>query len=248
MDNTRKIEKIKACIATAIIILVIAIMGSISMKYLVEGDKNLPFKLSKITIISTAEGVENEGTTDKWNMAIYQNNDVYFSIEKTHQNDENSLIESISIENIKIVQKPEKGQIKTYMPNSLEGRLFSYSKEYMLEGNSLIYKGAIKSDAKKLEIGNQGGTAILRFSNVGIGNYISNEDAEIRHDGTMLTKVGITDKDLEFETNFDFVIKLKNKKYVSNITLKMPAGKELIEQGTTSEELKEEYAFRRINE
>ena len=107
MENRRK-EKIKACIAIALIILAILIVGIISMKYYVEGELNMPFTLSKITIVSTAEGVENEGAEEKWNLSIFQNNDIYFSIEKNEKNNEEAMIESISIENIQVTEAPQK--------------------------------------------------------------------------------------------------------------------------------------------
>ena len=243
MDKDRKREKIKACIAIGVIILAILITGIIVMKYYVEGEKNLPYELSKITVVSTAEGVENAGAEEKWNFSIYQNNDVYFSVEGKENSQE--LIESVSIENIKITKKPEVGEIKTYIPNSLEGRLFSYSEEYILEENELTYKGAAKSDAQKLEIGSQGGTAVIRFSNVGIGNYASNEGEEIKHDGSLLAKNNSNLEDLKFEVNFDFVINMKNKSYVTNITLQLPCGENLITEGTTSEEITEGFIYRR---
>ena len=188
MEEIRRKEKIKACIAIAVIILAILVTGIISMKYHVEGETNMPFTLSKITIVSTAEGVENNESTEKWNLSIFQNNDIYFSIEKNEKNKEDEVIESISIENIKIIENPKIGQIKTYMPNSSDGRLFSYSDEYIVQENKLTYKGASKSNSKTLEIGNQGGTAILRFANTEIGKYISNEDEEIKHDGRLIAK------------------------------------------------------------
>ena len=76
MDKDRKKEKIKACIAIGVVILAILITGIVIMKYHVEGEKNLPYELSKITVVSTAEGVENEGAEEKWNFSIYQNNDI----------------------------------------------------------------------------------------------------------------------------------------------------------------------------
>ena len=82
MRETINKEKVKACVAILVIILVILIAGIIIMKYNVEGETNMPYKLSKITIVSTAEGVENEEAQEKWNLSIFQNNDLYFSIEK----------------------------------------------------------------------------------------------------------------------------------------------------------------------
>lgn len=246
MEEIRKKEKIKACIAIAVIILAVLITGIITMKYHVEGETNMPFTLSKITVVSTAEGVENEGSEEKWNLSIFQNNDIYFSIEKNESNKDEAMIESISIENIEVVESPKIGQVKTYMPNSLDGRLFSYSDEYIVQENKLTYKGANKSNSKTLEIGNQGGTAVLRFANTQIGKYISNEDEEIKHDGSLLSKTEANMEDLKFKVKFDFVINLKNKSYVSNISLELPCKDTLIEEGTCSSEITDSFVFKRV--
>ena len=246
MEEIRRKEKIKACIAIAVIILAILVTGIITMKYHVEGETNMPFTLSKITIVSTAEGVENKETTEKWNLSIFQNNDIYFSIEKNERNREDEIIESFSIENIKVIEAPKIGQIKTYMPNSSDGRLFTYSDEYIVEENKLTYKGASKSNSKTLEIGNQGGTAILRFANTEVGNYVSNEDEEIKHDGKLLEKIQVSKEDINFKVSFDLIIKLKNKSYISNIVLELPCEGDLINEGTTSKEITDNFVFKRI--
>lgn len=246
MEESRKKEKIKACIAIAVILLAIIITGIISIKYYVEGETDMPFTLSKITIVSTAEGVQNEGAQEKWNLSIFQNNDIYFSIEKNENNKEEAIIDSISIENIQVIENPKIGQVKTYMPNISDGRLFSYSDEYIVKENSLTYKGAGKSNAKTLEIGNQGGTAVIRVANTGIGQYISNEDAEIKHDGSLLTKLELQNEDVSFKISFDVVINLKNKSYISNVTLDLPCENNLIEQGTCSKEITDKFVFKRV--
>lgn len=245
MVETRKKEKIKACIAILVIILAILIAGIITMKYNVEGEINMPYTLSKITIVSTAEGVENEEAQEKWNLSIFQNNDIYFSIEKNENNKE-EIIESISLENIQITNEPKIGKIETYMPNSLDGRLFSYEKDYILQENKLTYKGAGKSNSKTLEIGNQGGTAVIRFANTAVGTYVSNEDAEIKHDGSLLSKTEANIENLNFDINFDFIINLKNKSYISNISLQLPCSNNLLEEGTCSKEIIEKFVFKRV--
>lgn len=246
MEETRRKEKIKACIAIAVIVLAIIITGIISMKYYVEGETNMPFALSKITIVSTAEGVENEGTQEKWNLSIFQNNDIYFSIEKNDNNKEDEIIKSVSIENIQVLENPKVGQIKTYMPNSSDGRLFSYSDEYIVQENKITFRGASKSNSKTLEIGNQGGTAVIRFANTQIGTYISNEDEEIKHDGSLLQKLNVQNEDVSFKVSFDVVINLKNKSYISNVVLDLPCEDDLIEQGTCSKEITDKFVFKRV--
>lgn len=246
MEETRRKEKIKACIAIAIIIIAIIITGIISMKYYVEGEKNMPFTLSKITIVSTAEGIENEGKEEKWNLSIFQNNDIYFSIEKNNNNKEDEIIESVSIENIQVLENPKIGQIKTYIPNSLDGRLFLYKDEYIAEENKLTFKGTSKSNSKTLEIGNQGGTIVISIANTQIGTYISNEDEEIKHDGSLLQKINVQNEDISFKVSFDVVINLKNKSYISNIILDLPCDSDLIEKGTCSKEITDKFVFKRV--
>ena len=87
----------------------------------------MPFKISKLTIISTAEGVEenveeNSETQEKWNFNIWQNNDIYIDFQKREEYEGTEFIKSIIIQNIKITKQPEVGEVKIYMPNSEEGR------------------------------------------------------------------------------------------------------------------------------
>ena len=246
MGENRKKEIIKAFIAITCIILVIIVVALINFKYNVEGETNMPFTLSKITIVSTAEGIENEGTEEKWNLSIFQNNDVYFSIEKNENNKEDEIIQSISIENIQVTKAPNIGKIKTYMPNSSEGRTFAMKDEYVVPEGKLTFKGASKSNSKTLEIGNQGGTAVVRFANTGLGKYISDEDEEIVHNGSLISKTEAKDEDLEFTVTFDFIINLRDKSYVSKISLTMPCSENLIEEGTSSKEIKEKFVFKRL--
>lgn len=245
MEETRKKEKIKACVAILVIILAIFITLIIIFKYQVEGETNMPFKLSKILVVSTAEGVQKDGSQEKWNLDIFQNNDVYFTIEKNEKNKEEEKIESVEIKNIKVNKKPIVGEIKTYMPNSSDGRLFTFSDDSLVEDGSLQFKGASKTNSKLLEIGNQGGTIVIRFSNTNLGNYTSEEDEEIIHNGTMLSKLQLEEEQIKFEVTFDFVINVKNRSYVDTITLQLPAGENLIENGTLSKEITEGFVFKR---
>ncbi len=45
----------------------------------------MPFKLSKIIIVSTAEVWSRKKTNKKWNFNIFQNNDIYFYIDKNEE-------------------------------------------------------------------------------------------------------------------------------------------------------------------
>lgn len=66
----------------ALVIILVIIIGII-LKYQVEGEKNVPFYLAEMNVISTAEGVGNQEATEmRWNMNIFQNNDIYLKIAK----------------------------------------------------------------------------------------------------------------------------------------------------------------------
>ena len=84
MDNKSKVNNLilKSAYIT-IIILIIAVIALIILKYNVEGEKNMPFKLSSIILISNAEGYqEKENKEYLWDTEIYQINDIYLNIEK----------------------------------------------------------------------------------------------------------------------------------------------------------------------
>ena len=126
-------------IATLALILILVLMAMI--KYEVEGEQNMPFKLSKIIIISDAQGIENKNENKtEWNFDIFQNNDVSFYID-ANTKDENLLIKSVTIDNIQILKKPQKGEVKVYMPNSEAGSLYNYVDQFLVK-DKLEYKGA----------------------------------------------------------------------------------------------------------
>lgn len=234
MDKEKSKQMIKFCIAVVIFAIIILLVVTTMIRYEVEGDKNMPFNLSKIIIVSTAEGTETKGKK-KWNFDIFQNNDVYIYIDKNENySGEEKTIKSVKIENINITKAPTKGEVKAYMPNSVEGRIFSYEEEYLVDGK-LEYKGASESNSKTLEIGSNGGNLIIRFSNTGLGEYNSDSDKEIIHDGTLLKKIEVSSEEINFDVSFDLVITVDNCSYRANMLLQLPCG-DITEEGTCSME------------
>lgn len=245
--NTNLKDKIKMCLAVGSLAIIIIMVFIIVVQYQVEGEKNMPYTLSKITIISTAEGdQETKDKENKWNLNVNQNNDIYFFIENNEESKEQALLESVTIQNIEITAKPQKGTVKVYMPNSEEGRTFTYSDDYLVN-NTLTYKGAKTSNAKNLEIGSKGGSCIIRFSNTGIGNFISNDEEEVKHNGELITKIGATEQEVRFTANFDLILQINKIKYKTNITLNLPCEK-ICEEGTTTKEITDtsKFVFKRI--
>lgn len=257
-QNISKSIKFWSMIGIIIIIIIMALI--IMINYSIEGEKKLPYKLSKITIISTAEGVENvknsenenvedsqnEENNRAWELNVIQLNDIYISIDKTEFAEEGELLTGVRIENIKITKTPKIGGIKVYMPNSLEGRIYNYTDDYLVQ-SSLQYTGASHSNSRNLEVGNQGGLVLISFVNNEIGRFVSEEnDVEIKHDGTLISKINqlgnglentvISEEDLKFSVSFDLVLQIDNKEYAGNVKLDLPCG-ELIENGKATIEI-----------
>lgn len=228
MDRKTFIKKYIAIFVIAIIAIVVL---SIMIKYSVEGETNIPFKISKIMIISTAGGIEKENPTNKWDLNILQSNDIYIDIIKNKNYHEEEIIDKIVINNFKIENEPMKGKLKLYRPSNSKV-VFSNKEEYKID-NELIYIGSEASDIENLKIANQGGLVLLRYVNEDLGSYSSDEE-EIRHDGTLLGKIGLSNEEIKFSISFDVWIELKSgKKYKTTQKLEMPIGN-LIQEGTTN--------------
>lgn len=247
MDNEKRKQTIKFCIAISILAIIALVVISLILRYQVEGEKNLPYNLSKIIMISTAEGIDkSEEITEKWDLDIYQNNDVYLYIDKS-ENNQGEMLEKVIINNIQITQSPNLGTVRPYMPNSSEGSLYDYSDNYLVN-YELTYTGAAKTNPKTLEIGSEGGTAYIRFSNTKIGEYQSDKDKEIIHNGTLLNKINATLDDVKFKVSFDLTMEIDKNKYKTTINLDMPSGN-IIEDGTANFEKTDmsDLIFKRVN-
>lgn len=242
-------DKIKSSLAIGILAIITIMVLMIVLQYQIEGEQNMPYTLSKITIISSAEcelNTENAKENATWNLKINQNNDVYFFIDKNESAAKDELIESLTIQNITVTKAPKKGEIKAFMPNGTEGSLFIYDEAYLVQ-DKLEYKGGAISNPKTLEIGSQGGSALIRFSDTNVGNFVSNENVEIKHDGTLLTKVGASEEDVKGQINFDLIIQINKIKYKANITINIPC-EGICEEGTTTMEITDasKFVFKRI--
>lgn len=243
--ETDKKEKIKVCLAAAIVLLLILTAIIIVLKYSVEGETNMPFKLSKIVIGSMVVSSNDVVSDDSMENEIVQNNGIYFEIKKNEKYKKDAIIESVVIDNIQIKEHPKKGYVKVYMPNTTEHKQFTYANDFIIDKNSLTYKGASKSNTATLEINNQGGIVAIAFGTTKLGTYtLTTEDLVI--DGTMLKNMGITNEDIKFSVSFDFNINLKNVSYTTTMDFDLPCG-DIIENGKASVEITDtsKYIFKR---
>lgn len=210
MANQRfSIKILNICIICIIIIAIIFTAVMLILNYDEKGETNMPFKVSKISIVSTVNGQDVENSEAKWDINVIQNNDVYIYIEKNDEYKKQETIKSVMLENITIAEKPEIGEIKIYKPISNDTVLFENKDENVV--NRLEYKGAKSTDAKKLQISNQGGVLIFRCANNNIGTYTSNDDAEINYNN-LISKLNISENSLISKIKFNITITLNSGK------------------------------------
>lgn len=245
-DQTIK-KVIRIFVAIFITTLVATIIALLILKYNVEGEDNLPFELSKIMVISTAEGIDiqDEQTENKWNLKLFQNNDIYLEISKNKNYEETEIVDKIIIDNLKVIEAPKTGTIKLYKPTEKENITYENIEENEIK-EKLEYTGKENTSIKNLEIANQGGLILFRYAIEDIGIYTSDKD-EIKHDGTILKEQSIEYKDIQCKISFDISIKLKSDMiYTGTVTLDLPAGN-IIEEGTSHYEKTnlKEIIFRR---
>lgn len=244
-DKNKRIVNI--FVAIFIIILIIAIIALLIMKYEVEGEQNLPFELSKIIIVSSAQGENTTDSVEEMNFRIDQNNDIYIYINKNENLKEEKAIKSISISNFQILTNPQKGTPVVIRPSNVNGILFKNSQEYEVT-DELQYTGALESNIENLEIGNQGGIIYLRHILKDLGTYVANSDEQVIHDGALLKKIQITDNQIKYSISFDLTLSIeKGKSYKANITLDLPSG-DIIENGNSHLEITDldNIVFKRI--
>lgn len=219
------------CIILIIVVILLFILGIVVLRYNVEGETNMPFNLSKISIISSSEGIDKDSGENKWAFDINQNNDIFLYIEKNNKYEKDEVIKTIDIANISIIKNVDKGEKSIYKPEqSFENSMFVNKEENKVD--LIEYTGGMESNIKKMQISNQGGIIAFRYANDKIAEYISNDD-EINH-SNLLKNANITQEDLQAQLNFDIIIKVESgKEYQANISLDVPI-QNIVEEGTTS--------------
>ncbi len=248
LDKIKRFTKTKMfhlCMVIVIIAVILFAVGIIALRYAVEGETNMPFELSKITVISSSEGKDKVVEASKWAFDINQNNDIYLYIEKNDNSNKQEIIKEIEINNINVEKNTEKGEIKIYKPTTAEeATIFSNKEENEIQ--SIIYTGDLQSDLKQQKVSNQGGIIAFRYGLNNVSEYLSQEE-EINH-SELLKKSNVTEEDLKAKLIFDIIIRLESgKEYKASISLDVPV-EGIVEKGTTSIEKTDlsDVVFKRI--
>lgn len=236
---------LKKCLFIIFLSVLLMVVISIMLKYDVEGEKKLPFSISKILLVSTVDGNEQEDEQNIWNIDVTQVNDLYIYLDKTIEDEQ--TINQIKIENFVVNKAPSKGSLKVLRPTGELPNLYTYSEQDYING-SITYLGAAIDDMKALEISNNGGVIGFRVALENLGNFISNENIEVTYDGKLLSNMGVNLEEISFNISFDIIITTsENVNYKGTITLDMPINS-VIEEGSSSTEITEfsNIVFKRI--
>ena len=203
----------------------------------------MPFKIPKLSIISTVDAKQKEDNGNLWNKNVELNNDIYIYIEKNSEYKKTETIKSVEIDNIKIITEPQKGGLEFYKPSTSEKNIYENIDEYKIE--NLIYDGDSKTNIKELKISNQGGMFSFRASNLNVGEYTSN-DEELKYT-ELLKKMDIKYDEISSKIGFDITIVLQDgKKFKTNIELDIPV-QEVIENGKGGKEITDlNLIFKRV--
>ena len=132
-------------------------------------------------------------------------------------------IKEVKLNNFKITEKSKVGNVKIYRPTGdLGNNLYTQSEQNYLN-SEIIYLGDKVDTLKNLEIRNEGGMLGFRVSLENLGNFTSNEG--VVYNGSLLSKIGLTNNDIKFGINFDLTITLDNNiSFTGNINLNFPSG------------------------
>ena len=238
---------VKQCVFFSFLAIIILFVVLIILKYQVEGEKDLPYKLSKILLVSTVDGKSNTDSENLWNIDITQTNDIFIYINDKNEN-QKETIKEVSLENFQIIEAPKKGDIQILRPTADLDNLYTNSVQNYLE-DKIVYQGAKLGDMKSLEIANNGGIVGFRLALNNLGKFVSNdENVEIIYDGRLLSNLGVSLEEIKLRLKFDIIVTTSsNISYKGSLTLDMPTS-EIIEQGASKTEITDftDIIFKRI--
>ena len=194
----------------------------IMIRYQVEGETQMPYKLNQIVIKSTLGSKDLEGD-QLWNIELLQNNDIYIYINKDDNHHDDLKIEKVSIENIKFENIDNTEKIKVLLPtgNNLDNIYVNSTKDYKNE--KIEFLGSNVDSLDKHEICEEGGMIAFRIENSNLGTYTSDKDKEIKYDSSLLEKAKIDENSLKYKVSFDLIIETTSGvKYKTTLNYEMP--------------------------
>lgn len=245
-DRQRK-RMMHLYIIRLILAIALCTVAFIIYKYHVEGETNLPFNVSKLVVISTAQTDEIILDEEKYKASVLQKNDIYLIIEKNENYKKEDIIKKITLNNFTINKYTDVGTIKIYRPSMSEEKIYEYIEEYTID--NIEYIGAKETNTKEeiLQIANQGGIINFGITLEDLGNIVYEENENIVSDGTLVNRLGLMLQNIEFEISFDIIMELDSgNTFKTTMTLELPQEGLLQEGVSTIEDTDLNLVFKRI--
>ena len=104
MIDTKKRNKQKYIILF-FLILVFCTTFFIMYKYHVEGEKNIPFNITKLVVVSSAKTEDIEINENTFEANVIQKNDIYLAIEKNKNYSKEDAIKKITFNKFKLIKR-----------------------------------------------------------------------------------------------------------------------------------------------
>lgn len=229
------------------LILIFCTTFFVMYKYHVEGEKNLPFNITKLLVISSAKTENIELNENIYEANVIQKNDLYIAIEKNKEYSKEDAIKKITINNFKIVENNEKGNVKIYR-TSLGTNSYEYTENYEIK-DSVVYTGSKETNlkAENMTISNQGGIIELSIILDELGKITYAEDDNIQSDGRLLDRLQLASEEIRKTVTFDIIIELTGgNTFKTNIFLEIPTG-DIVNDGVNINEINtSKLVFKRV--
>mgnify|MGYP003293036621 CR=1 FL=1 len=216
------------------LILIFSTTFFIIYKYHVEGEKNLPFNITKLVVVSSAKTQDIELNENMYQANVIQENHVYLAIEKNEKYSKEDAIKKITFNNFKIIENGKKGTVKFYR-TSTGNKEFEYNNNFEIN-NNIEYIGSKETNlkAENMTIANQGGLIELSIAMTDLGKITYLENDNIVADGTLLNRLQISNEEIKNKISFDMIMELtEGNKFKTTIILDLPA-EGIIEKGVST--------------
>lgn len=245
----RKNRIIHIYIISAILIIALSTVFFIMYKYNIEGERNLPFNITKLIVISSAETENFEKQESIYQADVIQKNDIYIAIEKNQNYKKTDAIKEITFNNFKILEQSKIGKLNFYRTTTEGTKTFEYTENYLIN-NEIKYIGGKETNLQEeqMTIANQGGLLKISATIEDLGKLIYTENENITSDGRLLNKLNLKSEDIKTKISFDVIMKLSSgNTFKTTITLDLPTG-DIVNEGvsTTENNNLEKLVFKRV--
>lgn len=229
------------------LILIFSVTFFIMYKYYVEGEKKLPFNITKLVVASSANTEDIEINENTYEANVIQKNDIYLAIEKNEDFSKEDAIKKITLNNFKVIEQGKKGTIKFYRTSQGENE-FEYIENYEIN-EKVEYIGSKETNLKleNMTIANQGGLIKLSVILNDLGKITYLEDDNVMADGTLLNRLQLSKEDVKVKVSFDMIMELSGgNTFKTTIFLELPTG-DIVTEGVSTNEIDvSKLVFKRI--